>query len=221
MAALCENRKLSVSRLRLTVTNPEVNTQSRILDVPKTTQNVATASESATQRKPGPQARPLAERFWAKVQKTDSCWLWTGSQGNTYGHGSISVRRDDGTYAPAYAHRVAWELAHGAIPSHQQVLHNCPKGDNPRCVNPAHLFLGSQAENLKDAAAKGRLSVPRPNHHRRALTDDDVLEIRRLRAGGGLLAVIAERFGVTKSAICQIAKGIRRVYVVSRLRKAS
>lgn len=217
MAALCGSRENAIRRVRVTVRNTEVNNQGRIIDVPSPSQSDATSTDSATRKRPGPAAVSVAERFWPKVRKTESCWLWTGSRGNTYGHGSISVRKADGKYYPAYAHRVAWELVNGPIPAGQSVLHSC---DIPLCVNPAHLFLGTAADNMRDAAAKNRLSVPKPNHPRRKLTDSQVIEIRRLREDGWLLMALAERFGVTKVAISQIVNGQRRVLHTISFRKA-
>lgn len=91
---------------------------------------------------------PLVERFWRAVDKTGACWNWTGSV-NTWGYGQI--RDEDGKYTTA--HRISYRLAHGSIPPGQSVLHRC---DNTRCVNPEHLFLGSQADNMADKTAKGR-----------------------------------------------------------------
>lgn len=196
------------------VRNYEVNMQRRIIDVPVTTQTGAFATENTTKKRSGPSPRPVEERFWPKVHKTATCWLWTGARGNNYGHGSITVRRANGKHSPAFAHRVAWELAHGPIADGQSVLHSC---DNPRCVNPSHLFLGTQSANLKDAASKGRLHVPRPLHARRKLSEVQVAAIRGLRSSGVTLAEIAARFGVTASCVSQIALGKRRVYTAPQL----
>lgn len=94
--------------------------------------------------KPG---APLPVRFWAKVAKSDGCWEWTGPR-LPRGYGVI---RADGRQT--YAHRVSWLLHFGPIPDRAFVLHHC---DNPPCVNPAHLWVGSQADNVRDMIAKGR-----------------------------------------------------------------
>ena len=92
----------------------------------------------------------MNERCMSKVNKTESCWLWTAAkQSDGYGtfwkDGKLTV-----------AHRVAWEETFGHIPNGLQVLHKC---DVRLCVNPSHLFLGTQADNLQDAVNKGRLDL--------------------------------------------------------------
>jgi len=89
----------------------------------------------------------ISTNFWGKVEKTDSCWLWTASTKNN-GYGQFYINRK-----PQYAHRVAWELSHGSIPKGKLVCHKC---DNPKCVRPAHLFIGTQMDNVKDCIKKGR-----------------------------------------------------------------
>jgi hypothetical protein len=88
-------------------------------------------------------------RFWSKVNKTDSCWLWTGSV--------VSKKRPYGTFyfkKSRMATRISWELHTGTpIPANLYVCHHC---DNPRCVRPDHLFLGTQKENIHDSMSKGR-----------------------------------------------------------------
>lgn len=92
---------------------------------------------------------PIEERFWPKVAKRGpkECWLWTGAE-HGHGYGGISIL---GQSIPA--HRVSWALAHGPVPPGKWVLHRC---DTPRCVNPAHLFLGDHQGNMNDMATKGR-----------------------------------------------------------------
>lgn len=85
-------------------------------------------------------------RFWAKVDKTGDCWVWTAAT-NPKGYGQFYVE------GMRLAHRVSWILAHGPIPDDLCVLHRC---DHPPCVNPAHLFLGTYADNNHDRDAKGR-----------------------------------------------------------------
>lgn len=100
-----------------------------------------------------PRFATFEERFWSFVDRSgdpDACWLWTGYL-TTSGYGEISVAN-----RRRWSHRIAWELLRGPIPPGIEVCHNCPDGDNPACCNPAHLFLGTHADNMRDMWAKGR-----------------------------------------------------------------
>lgn len=95
--------------------------------------------------------RPIADRFWEKVQKSDGCWTWTGSRyHNGYGYLHFGTRTER---KPLRAHRVSWELHNGDILDGLWVLHRC---DNPSCVRPDHLFLGDRKANMEDCSRKGR-----------------------------------------------------------------
>lgn len=119
----------------------------------------------------------LAERFWKKVNESGpipshrpelgNCWTWTGSMSTARsgdGYGNIKVGSNAlGTARAVRAHRVAWELEHGEIPDGMWTLHKC---DNPKCVRHEHLFLGTNTDNMRDMAAKGRDGVSRyPDHY--------------------------------------------------------
>lgn len=95
---------------------------------------------------------PLSERFWrfVKVGGNDECWVWTGN--SVYGYGTLSTSRGK---SPARAPRISWEIHNGPIPDGLMVCHKC---DNPPCVNPSHLFLGTAKDNANDCVAKGRLN---------------------------------------------------------------
>lgn len=97
----------------------------------------------------GPRPTDERTRFFALIAKGDGCWTWTGATNRRNGYGYFK-RRDR---RQMNTHRVAWEFAHGPIPDGLCVCHHC---DNPRCVRPDHLFLGTQRENMQDMKAKGR-----------------------------------------------------------------
>ena len=96
-----------------------------------------------------PKRIPIEDRFWTKVQKTNTCWVWTAMHDKD-GYGQIS---DKPRSSKRRAHCVSWELLHGAIPDEMLVLHSC---DNPSCVRPEHLFLGTPKDNSKDMVLKNR-----------------------------------------------------------------
>lgn len=149
------------------------------------------------------------QRFWAKVRKTDSCWLWAGAMFKG-GYGQI---RPGGKKQCVHANRAAWILLRGPIPDGMWVLHNCPGGDNPACVNPDHLWLGTAAENTADMISKGRLVKPfchrgeeRYNHK---LTWDSAARLRELYASGKFSQrQLARMFGIghTATRFCLIGK---------------
>ena len=157
------------------------------------------------------------ERFWSKVARTDGCWLWRGAINPSTGYGTFSMARGlpRGKQAPLYAHRVAWELAHGPIPVGQWMLHHC---DVPACVNPSHLFLGTHKTNMEDAQHKGRLHISRPK--RQTISDAAIAEMKRLAEEGWLQVAIAHKFSVSKPFVCLLLKGKRRQHPQPRPRKA-
>jgi hypothetical protein len=100
----------------------------------------------------GAARRPVTERFWKNVRKSDACWEWTANR-STAGYGHIKKGGRQGEQLGA--HRVSWELHNGPIPPGLFVCHHC---DNPRCVRPDHLFLGTTTDNVRDAICKGRMA---------------------------------------------------------------
>ncbi len=95
------------------------------------------------------------ERFFQKVSKTDNCWLWLANKDND-GYGRIKIKGKT-----LLAHRVSWNIHFGQIPEEMNVLHRC---DNPPCVNPLHLFLGTVLDNVRDRDSKGRNGYSRRTH---------------------------------------------------------
>jgi len=164
----------------------------------------------------------LKARFWAKVKISGGCWEWQANR-NPFGYGQIRIEG-----IPRNSHRVSWELAHGPIPPKMRVLHKC---DNPPCVRPDHLFLGTQADNMRDMVAKGRgltaeqQAAIRPasgdnhysrrnpelvrrgvNHHYAKLDDDKVRAIRNAYVDGVSVPSLAREYVVSEASISNVIK---------------
>jgi hypothetical protein len=153
-------------------------------------------------------------KFWLKAQKVGECWEWTGSrQSNGYG-----VLYPNGKKQPReVAHRVAYKMEVGPIPEGHVVCHRC---DNPPCVRPSHLFVGTQKDNIQDCKAKGRMN-PYKRHGeknpRARLTREQVAEIRKLYVIGRYKPnqknapytskKLAKMFGVAASTIRLVTCG--------------
>lgn len=155
-----------------------------------------------------------ADRFWSKVNKNGpvpqhcpyigECWEWTGRRSGS-GYGTVVVFKKQ-----QVAHRVAWGLANGPIPDGMLVCHRC---DNPVCVRPDHLFLGTHLDNMRDMWAKGRArpGIKRGTEQSQAkLTDERVCEIRQKhKAGLGSYRSLAREYGVGETAIARIVRNER------------
>ena len=138
-------------------------------------------------------AKSLA-RYWSKVKKTDDgCWEWVGSR-QQRGDGNLRAAGRD-----YLAHRVSWEIAHGPIPAGMLICHHC---DNPPCVRPDHLFLGTQADNIRDMFNKGRSRGSQSK-----LSAKQVAEIRRARQSGEKVRVLARLYGVHRNTIYALISG--------------
>jgi hypothetical protein len=136
-------------------------------------------------------------RFWRKVDLTGECWCWSaGTDPDGYGRFRVDGENQK-------AHRVSWVIAFGVIPDGKCALHRC---DNPPCVRPSHLFLGTRKENNDDRFAKKREA--KGNQLPQAkLTPEKVADIRRRIAGGERQVDIARDMQVSKVTICDINKG--------------
>lgn len=149
--------------------------------------------------------RAIVRAAWARLQdpaavRPGECWMWPGAKSRS-GYGVVQ------RHGQKLAHRAAWIEAHGPIPVGLVVCHRC---DTPGCYRPAHLFIGTHADNVADRIAKGRTFIPGSPDGRVKLTDSQVAEIRTERAAGAVIADIAHRYGVTPSLIGLIVRGERR-----------
>jgi hypothetical protein len=171
--------------------------------VPKTTSQRFCSHPCFAEQARQNAANSLVARFWTKVHKTPSCWLWTASTVN--GYGQFHLPRVGSAKRVISAHRFAWEITHGPIPDNLCVLHQC---DRPRCCRPEHLFLGTMAHNLDDARAKGRLI---DGKHRIKVDEAGILDILtnyQPRKNGKQLAA---KYGITLVSLLRIVNGTQRV----------
>lgn len=144
-----------------------------------------------------------AVEFWSRVDKSGECWTWSG---NTNGRGRGKVWFEGRNQ---YAYRVAWQLERGEpIPDHLMACHRC---DNGGCVNPGHLFLGTQADNMRDASSKERLRFNPyrgEKHFAATVTDEQVAAaVAEYKAGGILQRELGEKYGVSQAAISDWVRG--------------
>ena len=176
----------------------------------------------------------ISERFWNRVEKSgpDECWLWLGTLNGKDGYGVIGGKLNGKRYAAPgvkmLAHRASWIMHFGEIPENDSyhgtvVLHKC---DNPRCVNPNHLELGTQQDNVADMYGKGRdnnsgLRPPRTgfNHHRAVMTPEKLSDVRRMIAEGVKDGKIATAVGVSRTTIVHIRQG--KLYTAKQIETES
>lgn len=149
--------------------------------------------------------KSVYERMHEYTQRSSDseCWEWT-SYRDPNGYGRLNVPNDKGSYVPMLAHRLAWQFANGRdLDRYEHVMHRC---DNPGCVNPAHLRLGSHQDNMADKMRKGRhrygTSVGE-KHGMARLTDD---QVREIRASTGSSIKIGEKYGISGRQVRSIRR---------------
>lgn len=153
-----------------------------------------------------PELLPMTERFNLSVDKTDTCWNFNKKL-TTDGYGRIRVRIDSKAKS-IRIHRLAWELYNGPIPQGLDVLHRC---DNRKCARPDHLFLGTDIDNMRDMAVKGRAGMAK-------LSKEQVLNIRaeyEANPRRGTIAQLAQEHGVCIQTICNVVHRRNYRYIKS------
>lgn len=141
------------------------------------------------------------ERFWAKVDRrgSDECWEWKAARDEN-GYGRFGVAEGD----VRLPHRISYELSEGPIPKGLCVLHDC---DNPPCVNPSHLHLGTRSDNHREMVERERLSHGE-DHPDSELTESEVVEIRERYVSEGVTQQeLADEYGVIRQAVGRIVRG--------------
>lgn len=132
--------------------------------------------------------------FWSKVARSEGCWLWTGTR-HKEGYGMLRV---PGDRSYKRAPRIAWLLTYGEIPDGMLIRHTC---DNPPCVRPSHLLVGSTVDNVGDKVSRGR-QLKGEQVSNAVLTGDDVITIRNLYSTGRWThQELAAMFGVSQTPI--------------------
>ena len=145
--------------------------------------------------------KTIMERFLRSFSKTegDSCWLWL-KRLDRDGYGQMTFHLDNDIIMVKKAHRVAYEILVGEIPTGMCICHKC---DNPSCVNPSHLFLGSQADNIRDMVNKKRQMYGK-QHWNVKLKPEDILEIKNLVASGLTNTEVAKKFNIAQQTVSAI-----------------
>jgi predicted XRE-type DNA-binding protein len=149
--------------------------------------------------------KTLAERFWPNVLLADGCWTWTAYK-SSGGYGRLThLGRCH------WAHRVSYELNVGPIEGGLHVLHRC---DNPACVRPEHLSLGTRTDNMQDALKKGRLSLG--ERHSSKLTKRQVERIKvHYETWGTPQRILAKEYGISQQQVSNIVRGKTWRYAIA------
>jgi hypothetical protein len=140
-----------------------------------------------------------SKRFLQRIKKgrASECWEWTGARMNAAWHGQW--RSSEGKHE--LAHRAAWRLFVGPIPDGLQVLHRC---DNPVCVNPSHLFLGTQADNCRDMWAKNRANPQTLRGEKHGMSKLNAPLVREIRSSVETARAIAARLGISPTTVYDV-----------------
>ena len=199
---IADNRRFSIGHHRRNVPNPRKKTPKERRP-PKF--GGAVIDESLQWKELSPPPQSLLERFWGKVKKTETCWFWMGSKMRDTRYGQFAIRVPTwrgGASRPEQTHRLAYEFAHGPIPKGMVIMHTC---DVPICVNPDHLRVGTQADNIADKLSKGR------HHWGHKLSPQEIRSIRNDYGGRLRQEDIAKRYGISRALVSLI--GRRKIWV--------
>lgn len=155
-----------------------------------------------------PSKEVYAERFWKRVRENNGCWEWQGSiQPN--GYGAVSYQG-----VSRYAHRVAYEITYGTIPDGMFVCHHC---DNRKCVRLDHLFLGTNADNMRDMSQKGRARPPVALKGEACptskLTEAQVHAIRSERINGATWMELVRKYNVGRTTVKRVVKRLSWAHI--------
>lgn len=156
-----------------------------------------------------PYASQMIDKFLSSVgfSDEDSCWNWLAGKYTT-GYGYFYINDEKKI---VLAHRFGYEIVFGDIPANLEICHKC---DNPSCVNPNHLFLGTHRDNMIDAVRKGRMNPTLPdnrgeNHGNHKLTESDIIDIRNKYYCGESQGDIAGSYSINQSTVSRIVNGVR------------
>ena len=147
------------------------------------------------------------EKFIQKINLTETCWIWTARTNSQTGYGELALQKQRRKWRPHAAHRLSWYFFRGTIPSGLVIRHKC---HNRGCVNPEHLLIGTQKDNIHDSIDAGRMiGPPHPkgeSHPRAKVSEKDVVDIRARRASGESINSIKKDFPQIKWGVEDICR---------------
>jgi hypothetical protein len=140
----------------------------------------------------------MYDKFWSRVKRTAKCWEWTGKCAlKGYGKSYIFWY----THNEQLAHRTSWIIHKGKIPKGKHVLHHC---DNPKCVRPSHLYLGTNADNVRDKVKRGRTGKEKRTGELSALSKVTEEQVKAMRKSSDTGVAWAKRLGITEAQVSRI-----------------